>query len=106
MYTSLFSEICIEGTENLSLPKGKCKDCDVFIFTVNKTPDILHNKLECRVGEIELYCNKWESNPEQILKVYVKKDSSKGLNAKECWKLLREDMEKIGIEIKKLVMHK
>lgn len=28
------------------------------------------------------------------------------MNTKECWKLLREDMKELGIETKKLVMHK
>lgn len=112
MYANLFKEICIEDTEDLrvkeksTLSKEGYKDYEVFVFTVKNSPGILQNKLESQVGDVVLYCYKWDNNPEQIVRVYVKKDSSKNLNTKECWKLLRADMKELGMEIKKLVMHK
>ncbi|MEA4826776.1 MAG: hypothetical protein VB130_09105 [Clostridium sp.] len=112
MYANLSKEICIEDTEDLrlkeesALSNGEYKGYEVFIFTIKNSPSILHNKLESKVGNIVLYCYKWKNNPEHIVRAYVKKDSSRKLNTKDCWKLLREDMENLGIEIKKLVMHK
>ncbi|AVQ40150.1 hypothetical protein C7M56_16250 [Clostridium botulinum] len=112
MYANLPKEICIEDTEDLrvkeksTLSKEGYKDYEVFVFTVKNSPGILQNRLESQVGDVVLYCYKWDNNPEQIVRVYVKKDSSKNLNTKECWKLLREDMKELGMEIKKLVMHK
>ncbi|MCR1934162.1 hypothetical protein ACQX0N_02130 [Clostridium tepidum] len=114
MYANLSQEICMEDTDGLkvkvkeksTLSKEKYKDYEVFIFTVKNSPDILQNKLESKVGDVVLYCYKWNNNPEQIVKVYVKKDPSKNLTVRECWKILREDMGNLGIEIKKLVMHK
>ncbi|MCW6075534.1 hypothetical protein [Clostridium sporogenes] len=112
MYANLFKEICIEDTEDLrvkeksTLSKEGYKDYEVFVFTVKNSPGILQNRLESQVGDVVLYCYRWDNNPEQIVRVYVKKDSSKNLNTKECWKLLREDMKELGMEIKKLVMHK
>ncbi|EJO5346958.1 hypothetical protein NRP93_001024 [Clostridium botulinum] len=112
MYANLTEEICMEDTADLrlkeksTLSKGKYKDYELFIFTVKNSPGILENRLESRVGDVFFYCYKWQNNPEHIIRVYVKKDSSKELNTKECWKLLRKDMENMGMEIKKLVMHK
>ncbi|ABS34361.1 hypothetical protein RSJ21_10430 [Clostridium botulinum] len=112
MYANLSKEICIEDTEDLrvkeksTLSKEGYKDYEVFVFTVKNSPSILQNRLESQVGDVVLYCYKWDNNPEQIVRVYVKKNSSKNLNTKECWKLLREDMKELGIETKKLVMHK
>ncbi len=108
MYANLFKEICIEDTEDLrvkeksTLSKEGYKDYEVFVFTVKNSPGILQNRLESQVGDVVLYCYKWDNNPEQIVRVYVKKDSSKNLNTKECWKLLREDMKELGMEIKKI----
>ncbi|WP_251859464.1 hypothetical protein [Clostridium sp. Marseille-Q2269] len=112
MYANLFKEICMEDTEDLrveeksTISKEKYRDYEVFIFTVKNSPNILKNNLQTRVGDVVLYCYRWQNNPEQIVRVYVKKDSSKKLNTKKCWKLLKEDMKDLGIETKKLVMHK
>ncbi len=79
MYANLSKEICIEDTEDLrvkeksTLSKEGYKDYEVFVFTVKNSPSILQNRLESQVGDVVLYCYKWDNNPEQIVRVYVKR---------------------------------
>lgn len=101
MYANLSKEICIEDMEDLkvreksTLSKEKYKDYEVFVFTVKNSPSILQNRLESQVGDVILYCYKWDNNPEQNCKSLCKKEFFKKSEYKRMLEVIKRRYKRI-----------